>query len=344
MSAMLLIGIDEAGYGPVLGPLCHGYSAIRCPDAKPPHPPDLWELLHPSVMRFPGVDGSVVVDDSKIVHGAPDGKELLRRGVLAFLECCNENPLCLDADVYALILPDHDRARLEEDAWCAALCAALESQESPEIPESPKPQRSSRKISSRKKPAKPIPAVRESLARQQMSVVALGARGLSARHFNAAMANCKNKADVNWSVIAEQLSKLLAHALPGEHVHVVIDRQGGRKFYAEKIGELFPGAMVWVEQESDAASVYGLDWDGRTLRIAFKVDADGQSLPVALGSMAAKLAREICMKRLNQYFQSHDPELRPTAGYYADGNRFLKDTRGLRKKLGIHDHVFIRVK
>ena len=59
---MLLIGIDEAGYGPRIGPLCLGYSAIRCREFAPGEPPDLWKLLHPSVMRVPAFDGSTVVD------------------------------------------------------------------------------------------------------------------------------------------------------------------------------------------------------------------------------------------------------------------------------------------
>ncbi len=334
---MLLIGIDEAGYGPVLGPLCHGYSAMRYADR--PQAPDLWKLLHPSVSRFPGSDGSVVVDDSKIVHGAPGGKELLARAVLAFLECCAEAAPKTEecGDLYAMILPERDRIRLEEDAWCAAKAAEPLVEEEA----APKPRRSSRKT-----PAAPVPVptLREALTQCELSVVTLGARGLSAKYFNAAMTDGKNKADLNWAVIAEQFSELLKQALPGEPVHAVIDRQGGRKFYAQKVGELFPGAMVWVEEESDAASVYRLESDGRTIRVAFRVDADGQSLPVALGSMAAKLARELCMKRLNHFFRSHAPELKPTAGYYGDGNRFLKETRTLRKKLGIHDRVFVRVK
>ena len=60
--------------------------------------------------------------------------------------------------------------------------------------------------------------------------------------------------------------------------------------------------------------------------------------------MAAKLARELCMKRLNDYFRSHAPELKPTAGYYGDARRFLRETSGLRKKLGIANGAFVRIK
>lgn len=352
---MLLIGIDEAGYGPRIGPLCHGYSAIRCRDEHA-FPPDLWKLLHPSVMRVPGFDGSTVVDDSKKVHGAPGGKELLARGVRAFLSCSAGHAAdphgCLD-DLYARILPEHDRARLEEDDWGAAHAQPEETAQ-PE-PADAAAERPPKKASSKSKriskglaalgPApEKIPPVHEALSQNGITVVAVGARGLSAKHYNAVLRSGKNKADVNWSVIAEQFLKLVALAQPGEPVHAVIDRQGGRKFYAGKVGDLFPGSMPWTEVETPTTSVYRIEVDGRTVRVAFMVDADGQSLTVALGSMAAKLARELCMKRLNDYFRKHEPQLKPTAGYYGDASRFLRETRGLRKKLNIPNAALIRLK
>ena len=336
---MLLIGIDEAGYGPLLGPLCHGYCAIRCPIPDNGEPPDLWKLLHPSVMRFPGFDGSTTVDDSKKIHCAPGGRELLARGVRAFLECLEQaSPPA--GDLYTTILPSHDRAKLEEDAWCAA---------APDRPPSngnaaETGKRISKKVAAPGPPPANIPALRDALKHSGISVLAVGARGMSAKHYNVALESAGNKADVNWNVIAEQFSALVGLAQPGESVHAVIDRQGGRKFYAGRIAALFPGAMPWTESESPQASVYRVESSGRVARLAFMVGADGHSLPVALGSMAAKLTRELCMHRLNAFFRGHAPELKPTAGYYADANRFLHETRGLRMKLGIENAALIRAK
>jgi hypothetical protein len=60
--------------------------------------------------------------------------------------------------------------------------------------------------------------------------------------------------------------------------------------------------------------------------------------------MCAKLARELCMARLNAFFRRHLPDLEPTAGYATDAKRFLRDTAALRRKLGITDDAFVRVK
>src|SRR5437762_979000 len=82
------------------------------------------------------------------------------------------------------------------------------------------------------------------------------ARDLIARHYNTALATSANKADVNWSTIAELLAALVSLAKPGENIYAVIDRQGGRKFYNGHLSELFAGAMTWVELETPRKSVY----------------------------------------------------------------------------------------
>jgi hypothetical protein len=356
---VLLIGIDEAGYGPRLGPLCHGYCALRGPEPADGgiEPPDLWKVLRPSVMRYPAYEGAITVDDSKKIYSPALGLNLLRHGVSAFLECISEagngsipvigDDAALLRAMYERILPQCDRESLEEDAWgCLPPQTAISAEDIAAQAASALTDGAAKKVRVKKvrKSRKRIPPLREALSHCRMSVVALGARALSARHYNSALQTGGNKADVNWSVIATQFTRMMALAEPAENVYAVIDRQGGRKFYAGKIGALFPGAMPWVEVETQRKSVYKIEHDGRTVRVAFLVEADGETLPVALASMAAKLARELCMQRLNAYFKQHVPELRPTAGYYGDANRFLRETKSLRETLGIGNGAFVRVK
>ena len=351
---MLLIGIDEAGYGPKIGPLCHGYAALRCPDCESGTPPDLWELLHPSVMRHPAYVGSLIVDDSKKIYTPALGLRVLQQGIRSFLDCLGAANSASSDDMYQRILPDADRARLEEDCWGRALenmaqeadkIAAEQAASEAEALKKKTPRRKKEKPHPLGPPPKNIPCLSDALNSRNVSVLALGARALSARHYNAALTNhASNKADVNWNVIAEEFSRLMSLAQPGEDIYAVIDRQGGRKFYTGKISALFAGSMAWVEKETPHASIYKIETPERTIRVAFLVDADGLSFPVALGSMAAKLARELCMQRLNAFFKSHAPEIRPTAGYYGDANRFLKETKALRKKLAIENAALIRTK
>ena len=342
---MLLIGLDEAGYGPRVGPLCHGYCAVRLPD--PPEkdsPPDLFELLHPTVMRYPANQDSVIVDDSKKVYSTAQGADLLHRSVKAFLECIKPG---LDARIDKLtlehLIPESDCTRLEEDSWGCVSLPPCESNNAP--PQAIKKSSKAKKTSSTSSESgAAISCLKEVLSARGVSVLAIGARALSAKHFNRALRTGENKADINWNVIASQFATLLDHALPGEAVHAWIDRQGGRKFYTGKLGDLFPGAMPWVELETAQASVYRIEYKGRTIRVAFLVNADGLSMPVALASMAAKLTRELCMERFNHFFKSHIPTLKPTACYYGDAQRFLIETRPIRKKLQIQNRELVRLR
>lgn len=333
---MLLIGIDEAGYGPRLGPLCHGYCAIRCPDAGTA-PPDLWKLLRPAVRRCPPRANSFVVDDSKKIYSHGQGLELLTHSVGAFMACLPPGDTKA-LPLYCRLLPESDRVQLAEDCWGGGLEEAPHAAPARAASE---PLRTGKNKMLKLPPAEKLQAL---LAQAGVAVAACGARAMSARYYNRALQTGGNKADVNWSVIAGELQRLLTLARPGEHVHAVIDRQGGRKFYAAKISALFPNSFAWVEQETPHSSVYRVDDGARTIRVSFVVEADGETLAVALGSMAAKLARELCMARLNEYFRAHAPDLKGTAGYYGDASRFLRETRELRQKLGIANEIFVRTK
>jgi ribonuclease HII len=179
---------------------------------------------------------------------------------------------------------------------------------------------------------------------RKIALCVLQSRALISRDFNTEVRRTGNKAEVNWMRVAALLRHGVSHAKPGEKVHATIDRQGGRKFYAAALSEIFGGALVSALNEEKACSAYTLDINGGTLNIEFVEKADSCSLPVALASMAAKLTREIGMARMNTFFRSHDPNLAPTAGYYTDGQRFLAETTALRKRLRIEDTAFIRVK
>lgn len=310
---MLLIGIDEAGYGPTLGPFCHGYCAIRIPDQSASR--DLWELLSPTVSRFPcppeRATSALAIDDSKKVYSASNGYELLQSGVHSFL---HSNAA---ATFLAALLNADERTLLENDPWGCG--------------------------EDRARPGC-CTILPPALTRSTVEVVAVGARAMNAADFNDSCKRLGNKAEVNIHRVREILSQLLGHARAGETIVAVIDRLGGRKFYGECVQKALDGAFVWVEEESSLASIYRAEFNSSTVRVEFRVGGEGESLCVALASMCAKLTRELCMERFNAYFLSHEPELKPTAGYAVDARRFLDDTKALRKKLKIQDERLIRFK
>jgi ribonuclease HII len=65
-------------------------------------------------------------------------------------------------------------------------------------------------------------------------------------------------------------------------------------------------------------------------------------LPVALASMISKYLRELAMQAFNQFWIRHLPELRPTAGYPGDSQRFKRDIASVQASLGIDDRMLWR--
>ncbi|MGL4553314.1 MAG: hypothetical protein ACRC33_19280, partial [Gemmataceae bacterium] len=105
-----LIGIDEAGYGPNLGPFVMTAVACRAEGAPPAC---LWEALAAVARRAGGKrDARIVIDDSKKVYGS--GKTLagLERGVFTLL---GRVPATLK-ELTALLCPG-DVADLASEVW-----------------------------------------------------------------------------------------------------------------------------------------------------------------------------------------------------------------------------------
>src|SRR6516225_11485909 len=80
-----IVGIDEAGYGPNLGPLVMTAVACRVPDDVVNV--DLWRLLRQGVRRHgQRDDGRPLVADSKLVYSPSRGLAQLEKTVLAALD------------------------------------------------------------------------------------------------------------------------------------------------------------------------------------------------------------------------------------------------------------------
>jgi hypothetical protein len=147
-------------------------------------------------------------------------------------------------------------------------------------------------------------------------------------------------------VLFEETMRVIRRAL-SDHAGdamIVCDKHGGRNRYAGLLlAELGPTSIL-QERETAACSSYRLALGGRTVRIRFQRAADATDRAAALASMAAKYTRELFMEGLNGFFAARITGLKPTAGYYEDGRRFVGEVRGLLADIGCPEESLVRAR
>jgi ribonuclease HII len=168
--------------------------------------------------------------------------------------------------------------------------------------------------------------LRTDLANQHIELLGLKSRCLEVAYYNRMVAAVKNKAKVLFTAVAELMQWTIGK-FAGEDLEIVIDRQGGRSHYRRELQLMFPDMGLRVIHEDQQRSSYEMTGAGGRVRVHFIVGADSTYLPVALASMASKYIREVLVDNINSYFRGFSDSLKPTAGYWKDGLRFIEDIK-----------------
>ena len=312
-----LIGVDEAGYGPNLGPFVMSSVAVYVTHKTAKV--DLWQLLSAAVCRACDADDlRLIVDDSKAVYVAAVGLSRLERNLWPFA-CDGAGPLSLTDYWQRRCLTGF--SELQAEPWYAdGLTLPLLGEAVAET-------------------------ARARLAEACSAAGVVLGPILSVAVFPRQVNELIDRQGSKGAVPAWALGRLLAQ-LPeprdDEPTRVYVDKLGGRNFYREILQTIFPASLVLSREESADWSSYRVRSEHGACDVSFSPKADGRHFPVALASMASKYLREVLMEMFNRFWQQHVPDLERTAGYPGDAERFYKDISAARRKLKIAPRILWR--
>jgi ribonuclease HII len=311
-----IVGIDEAGYGPNLGPLVMTATACRVPDKH--LKANLWKTLK-AVVRRPDeeADGRLVVGDSKLVYSTTRGLLDLETSVLAVLRH-EKTPL---ARLLETLAPA-SLAGLALEAWYTG------TSDLPVEADHAGCQECSERF-------------HQNTARKSVECSVFRSVVICPARFNQLLEQWGSKGAVLAHALADLLVESVQLGNDREAICFTIDKHGGRNTYAALLQNAL-GGMVVVETEGMEKSTYRVLGLPREVRLTFMPRADGEHFCVALASMISKYLREVLMLEFNRFWQTHVPELKPTAGYPGDAARYYDEIRATVMKLGIAEDAVWR--
>lgn len=313
----VVIGMDEAGYGPNFGPLVVTVTAWEVPD--PPGEVDFWRVLDDAVSQSVGRDGAKLhIADSKQVYSPSRGLGPLERSVLSVLRLGGQS-----ADEFGdllRLLTRHSHPTADAGPWFDGA-------------DLPLPQDvSSRTASDR------TDCLRTCCAENGIRLQSVRSDVVFPRRFNRLVREYDSKG-LALSRISLELLRQVWDPEADDAVLIVADKHGGRNRYDQLLAEVVGDRMVLRRQEGRDLSCYRVG----NSEIRFQTRAESQ-FPVAVASMVSKYVRELAMELFNRFWQNHVADLKPTKGYPTDARRFRHDIAEAQQRLGLDDDVLWRVR
>jgi len=305
----ILTGIDEAGYGPLLGPLVVSSVSFSVPADTLKS--DMWSLLAPAVARQrKQLAGRLLITDSKKAYSKSIGIAYLRRTVLACLKALSQHPVgpVTSGRLLEALCPPQAIGRLSSYPWYKDLETEVLGGDSRDV-----------EIASN--------VLKNTLTANKMELVDMSTYLFDVGYYNSMVSAVKNKSSVLFTAVCSLIKKAFESSRDLGDLQIIIDRQGGRINYRPSLARMFPEMDLRILKQDKFTSSYELCANGRTMRLYFRIKADTDFLPVSLASMTSKYVRQLLMESINRYFMNQCQKLKPTAGYWQDGQRFIRELK-----------------
>ena len=254
-----LIGTDEAGYGPNLGPLVISATVWEVPDGAGSD--DLYRRLAAAISPTPERNGNgraggsrVAMADSKALYHSGGGLRLLERGLWGAFALLGQRPRTR-AEVWNLLAPVAAAERGPEAGYSADDDAPLPlDADAAELDALG-------------------PRLQASFAAAGVRLLKVQSRAIFPRQFNALVGECGSKGLV-LSRATLALVAALVESLPGGPIAVLCDKHGGRDRYLPLLMECFPEPLIEIREEARRQSVYRFGPGERRVEIRFQAKAE----------------------------------------------------------------------
>ena len=317
-----LIGTDEAGYGPNLGPLTIGATTWQVPKAADTD--NLYTLLGQTIVQTPreADKNHIAMADSKVLYNSGKGLRHLERGLFATLALLGHRPRSW-RDLFTVLAPQV-LSEFETIPWYAGYDESLPIDTSEEELDLD------------------FELLQKACDASDVKLTSIQTQVIPPGWFNRQLDTVGSKGIVLSRLTLDLVVNAVDQVDTGS-IQVLCDKHGGRNRYADLLGEHFPDWLIEIHGESREISRYRFGPAERRVDIAFQMKAES-TVPAALASMAAKYLREISMRAFNRFWCDRQPGLSPTAGYPQDARRFRKEIDSLLEKLDIDESILWRKK
>jgi len=175
------------------------------------------------------------------------------------------------------------------------------------------------------------------MGRSSLRIADVQSRIACAGVLNAKLAAGRNKLMVDLELFEDLIASVPSR--DGSPKLVICGMIGGIRDYASRLSR-FETARVEPLAGRRGQLRYAIEGVGE---VRFEVSADARHLPVALASIVGKYVREICMRRIGEFYRLGDPDLTLVSGYHDSvTNRFIEASAPSRRHLGIAPDCFRR--